>query len=214
MYIILIGLSAIELFLGGMSNQLLRTHETAYNVLKTGGSSYIIQNLEHYFDHYLSRFRRCYEIIVSKDKSGVARNTYPAEKNWTREKVEEDRQNLTSLLNIDSNEALRIVLHGNLRGIFSSDKRLLHHARLYLSEQRHLLKIVSLLFTYRVETPSYLLDDFKILAETYSAEIMADPDFLSGIIKTIISNFNNPIFLESDDDELASLFVSEVSTDH
>lgn len=41
-------------------------------------------------------------------------------------------------------------------------------------------------------------------------EILADPDLFQGIIDAIISNFKNPIFLESDSDELASLFLKEV----
>lgn len=177
--------------------------------MKTGGSPHLVESLEKYLDCYLPRFRKCYEITVTKDKSGIPELKFPSEKNWSREKVEEDRQNLVSLLHIDTNEALRIVLHGHLRGVLTSEKRLLHHARLYLTEQRHLLKIVGLLFTYRIEIPPYLSKDFKDLAERYSAEIMAEPDFVSGIIETIVSNLKNPFFLESDDDNLASLFVSE-----
>lgn len=161
-------------------------------------------------DYYLPRFRKCYQVIATKEKSGIPNLSFPSEKNWSREKVEQDRQNLVSLLKIDTNEALRIVLHGHLRGVLTSEKRLLHHARLYLSEQRHLLKIVALLFTYRLNTPDYLPYEFQQLAETYSAEIMAEPELVSGIIDTILSNFKNPLFLEQDDDDdMASLFVSE-----
>lgn len=166
--------------------------------------------MEQYLDHHLPRLRRCYEIIASKEKSFLTDYSFPPEKNWSREKIEEDRQNLVSLFNIDTNEALRIVLHGHLRGILTSEKRLLHHARLYLSEQRHLLKIVALLFSYRAELPDYLPLEFEDLVNRYSTEILADPDLLTGIIKTVVSNFKNPIFLETEDDSLASLFIKEV----
>lgn len=134
---------------------------------------------------------------------------FPTGKNWSKEKIEEDRTNLVKLLNIDKDEALRIVLHGHLRGVLTKEKRLLHHARLYLQEQRAVLKIVTLLFSYRREPPAHLSPEYLEIANNYSAEVMADPDLFSGIVKAIESNFKNPFFLESDDDNLSALFVKE-----
>lgn len=136
----------------------------------------------------------------------------PNEKEWEREKINHDRAALADLLKIDSAEALRIVLHGHLRGTLSDSKRLLHHARLYLTEQRHIVKIVELLFTYRCRPEAADPDDDTVwaLAHKYSTKVLADPELWSGLINRIVKNFENPFFLKGDDADINALFAKEV----
>ena len=115
-----------------------------------------------------------------------------------------------ALLNIDAAEALRIVLHGHLRGTLSDSKRNLHHARLYLTEQRHLVKIVQLLFLYRNQAPENLPPNVYALVKKHSPSLLVDSGFFEKLVNVIIENFENPLFLKSDDPELSALFDKEV----
>ena len=128
--------------------------KTAYYPLKNGGCTSIIDSLDKFLDHHIHRLSQCYQIIVKPTKA--AASAPASQKSWEREKIGHDRDALVALLNIDAAEALRIVLHGHLRGTLSDSKRNLHHARLYLTEQRHLVKIVQLLFLYRNRAPENL----------------------------------------------------------
>lgn len=166
----------------------------------------------------MNRLRRCYEIIVPQStdtaaNSSTSKDGASKDKEWEREKINSDRHALVDLLAIDSKEALRIVLHGHLRGTLSDSKRLLHHARLYLGEQRRIVKIVEVLFQYRSQPQPAPEEDAQQdlweMAQRYSTEVLADPDLFTGLIRQIVKNFQNPLFLESDDEDLAALFAKE-----
>lgn len=183
--------------------------------MKSGGSKHLVKSLDKYLEHYLPRLRQCYDIIVASDPTTAQKpgSTSGDEKEWAREKIDQDRKALVDLLQIDADESLRIVLHGHLRGTLSDNKRLLHHARLYLTEQRHAVKLVELLFTYgrRPEAQENAGEDTVFtLAAKYSTKILADPDLWTGLINRIVRNFTNPVFFSSDDSDLNALFTTEV----
>lgn len=102
------------------------------------------------------------------------------------------------------------MLHGHLRGTLSDTKRNLHHARLYLTEQRYLVKIVQLLFLYRNQSPENLPPNVHAVVKKYSTNVLADPDFFEQLVNVIIKNFENPLFINNDDPDLSALFVKEV----
>jgi hypothetical protein len=185
-----------------------RSHETAYYALKNGGCPSIINSLDKFLDHHIDRLRQCHQIIVKPTK--VAVSAPASQKSWEREKIGHDRDALVALLSIDAAEALRIVLHGHLRGTLSDSKRNLHHARLYLTEQRHLVKIVQLLFLYRNQNPENLPPNVHAVVKKYSTSVLADPDFFEQLVNVIIKNFENPFFIKSEDPDLSALFDKEV----